>query len=205
MCDAATPAVQCAPGTTLQGVWVHPSQTATCNIRIPPTFICPGPNIPGAIVTDPRLCNAATPAEQCSVGSDLEGIWVHPASTASCNISPADISIAINPQAQCLKCADLAVFASGNYQAAQTTASQMRGETTTTTNIFTVCNDPDPRTAFNNLIPGGAPPLTSSNAIEAAFSSCLTDAVANPETQALQAQSSFTPRKIFNYKYRATI
>ncbi|HEX7207490.1 MAG TPA: hypothetical protein VF233_04865, partial [Nitrososphaeraceae archaeon] len=199
LCNAATPAVQCAPGTPLQGVWVHPSQTATCNILIPPSFTCPGgSNLPGAIVTDPRLCNAATPAVQCPAGSDLVGIWVHPAHIASCNISPADISISTNPDAQCLKCADLAIFAAANYNAASTTAGELRGTPATTpaSNVFTICDDPDPRPAFNARIAGGAPPIGSINAIETAFDSCLDNAAVTPGTQAqttaLQANSLTT-------------
>jgi hypothetical protein len=186
LCFAATPAVQCGPGP-LQGVWVHPSaQATTCNIQLPPTVQCPpGSNLPGGLVTDPRLCFAATPAVQCPApvggvgGTDLAGIWVHPSAIAQCNISPADITLERNPQAQCLKCADLAVFASGNnLNQAQTTANELRGDTTATTNVFTVCANPTQATqvtAFNALV--------SSGTAETAFSNCLTDAAANPGTE----------------------
>ena len=42
------------------------------------TTTCPvGSNLgAGALVTDIDLCNAATPAEQCPAGTDLEGVWV---------------------------------------------------------------------------------------------------------------------------------
>jgi hypothetical protein len=61
LCQAATPAVQCLDGSTLEGVWVHPAnQTTTCNIVIPepiPTFQCdPDDPLSNATVTDPRLC-----------------------------------------------------------------------------------------------------------------------------------------------------
>ncbi|MFB5600672.1 MAG: hypothetical protein ACE5SW_10650 [Nitrososphaeraceae archaeon] len=43
-----------------------------------PLFTCgEGSNLgAGAIVTDEELCDAATPAEQCPEGTDLEGVWV---------------------------------------------------------------------------------------------------------------------------------
>jgi hypothetical protein len=34
LCFAATPAVQCPSGTTLEGVWVHPTALATCDLDI---------------------------------------------------------------------------------------------------------------------------------------------------------------------------
>jgi hypothetical protein len=34
LCFAATPAVQCPSGTTLEGVWVHPNALATCDLDI---------------------------------------------------------------------------------------------------------------------------------------------------------------------------
>jgi hypothetical protein len=124
------------------------------------------------------LCNAATPAVQCAATTDLAGIWVHPSATAQCNISPADITLERNPQAQCLKCADLAIFANTNFNTGQTTANELRGDTTATTNVFTVCANPTQATqvtAFNALV--------STGTVETAFSNCLTDAAANPGTE----------------------
>jgi hypothetical protein len=188
LCFAATPAVQCGLGTTLQGVWVHTDQQGICNIRIPTTVPCPaGGNLPaGTLVTDVRLCFAATPAVQCPSTTDLRGIWVNPSETASCNISPADITIEENPQAQCLKCADLAIHFSGN-NAEQPIADALIGSTTT--NLFTVCQATNPRPGFNLLIPGGCPgaggactPAIDTD-VEAAFDECLDNAAVMPGTE----------------------
>ena len=62
-----------------------------CNLEIPEEielFECdPLSNLgDGALVTDPQLCNAATPAEQCPEDSTLAGVWVHPDELATCNL-----------------------------------------------------------------------------------------------------------------------
>ncbi len=198
LCRAATPAVQCVSGD-LQGVWVHPSQQAAiCSIDIPTLVPCDGVSgnnlPPGAVVTNIELCRAATPAVQCPApipgvpgsGSDLAGVWVDPADIQQCNISPADITLERNPQAQCLKCADLAVHFSGN-NAEEPIANALIG--TTTSNLFTVCQATDPRPGFNTLIPmgcTGACPTTPPPAptpVESAFSRCLTNAGNLPGTE----------------------
>ena len=40
----------------------------------------------GANVTDPALCNAATPAVQCPSGTTLAGVWVNSTGLDTCNI-----------------------------------------------------------------------------------------------------------------------
>jgi hypothetical protein len=40
----------------------------------------------GAVVTDAALCNAATPAEQCPAGTQLENVWVTDATDANCSV-----------------------------------------------------------------------------------------------------------------------
>ena len=111
------------------------------------------------------MCTAAIPALQCAPGSDLAGIWVESTATGigQCNISPADITIERNPQAQCISWGDLAIFASvlgsGNANTNQeNTANLLRGGGTTpdvnpsqTANIFTVCA----RTPTSNKSPSG--------------------------------------------------
>jgi hypothetical protein len=178
LCEAPNNGDRCVIGTDLEGVYVNDRST-DCNIF--PR--CPiGSNLgAGAQVTDIRLCNAATPAIQCAAGTDLAGIWVHPAATASCNISPADISLTTNPQSQCLKCADLAIFGAPSGQQ-DDVALELRGGGTGDNNVFTVCStNPDPRPAFNDLV--------SQSGSETFFSDCLTDAAANAGTQSLQTQS----------------
>ena len=79
---------------------------------------------------------------------------------------------------QCLKYADLAVFASANYPTAQTTAQELRG---TPTNVFTVCQAADRPAAFDARV-------TSATAVTA-FSSCLTNS-AGETLSSLQAQTA---------------
>ena len=43
-------------------------------------------NLPLANVTDPRLCDAATPAVQCPSGSTLAGVWVNQTGLSTCNL-----------------------------------------------------------------------------------------------------------------------
>jgi hypothetical protein len=43
-------------------------------------------NIPLANVTDPRLCDAATPAVQCPSGTTLAGVWVNQTGLSTCNL-----------------------------------------------------------------------------------------------------------------------
>jgi hypothetical protein len=179
-CDDTTPLGQALNLTAGSSVEVVDSQL--CNLDIPDVFVCPpGTNLAGDIVTDTSLCNAAAPAVQCASGTDLAGIWVNPTATASCNISPADILLTTNPQAQCLKCADLAIFGAPSGQQ-DDVALELRGGGTGNNNVFTVCStSPDPRTAFNALV--------SQSGSETFFSDCLTDAAANPGTQQLQTQA----------------
>ena len=178
LCDAATPAVQCPSGSTLAGVWVNSTGTtglATCDIVIPPAvtlITClagptTNPDLEGAQVTDERLCEAPTSPSICPTGTDLAGVFVN-RTTTDCDF---DVSITTNLEAQCLKCGDLAVFAATpNLAAIQTAAGQLRGSTTA--NIFTVCDDADPRTGFNALV--------TSTAVEGAFDTCLDNAGINP-------------------------
>ena len=71
----------------MEGVWVVEATDANCSIDVP-TFTCKADsNLGSAIVTDPQLCDAATPAEQCPPLSDLEGVWVVDATAEVCNIA----------------------------------------------------------------------------------------------------------------------
>jgi hypothetical protein len=102
-----------------------------------------------------------------------------------------DVSITTNLEAQCLKCADLAALVSGgnNIGQVQGAANLLIGNTTggaNRVNIFTVCDDADPRPAFNAL----GEPL----AVETTFDRCLDNAGINPGngtlTTMMQAQPS---------------
>jgi hypothetical protein len=179
LCEAATPAVQCGPDTTLEGVWVTPGDEATCELAIPPAIvfpICPpGSNLAGANVTDLRLCNAATPAEQCPSGTDLAGVFFNstlPGAEAVCNQADGVTQF----ETQCLKCADLAALnaAQGGFNRAQESADQLIGNLTD--NVFTICaadNIPDATAAFNATITGA-----QEDEPEDSFAECLNNAAA---------------------------
>jgi hypothetical protein len=168
----------------MAGVWVNSTGLETCNIVIPPEvqlFTCVAglgvnPDLVGAQVTNLTLCEAPTFPNICPADTELGGVFVNNTDT------DCDVSITTNPEAQCLKCADLAVFDAGvNVAALDTAATELRGSTTN--NIFTVCDDADPRTGFNALV--------TSTAAETAFDTCLDNAAVSPGVSSLvQAQAS---------------
>jgi hypothetical protein len=87
-CEAGNPICSALPAGSCPFEVVD---EAICQLDVPEQvqlFECEaGSNLgDGALVTDPQLCNAATPAEQCAEGTTLEGIWVHPDETATCNL-----------------------------------------------------------------------------------------------------------------------
>ena len=104
----------------------------------------------------------------------MAGVFVN-RTTTDCDF---DVSITTNLEAQCLKCADLAVLrsAGNNLQNdVQPAADRLIGNTTggiNRVNIFTVCDDANPRPAFNVL---GVP-----IAVETTFDRCLDNAGINP-------------------------
>jgi len=199
-CDASDPLGQALGLSPTQTVEVADEQL--CQLEVPAPveiFQCPteattevpflNPALAGANVTDIALCSVATPAVQCEEGSTLQGVWVHPDDTETCDLvipPPPTPPLVTNLQAQCLKCADLAVFAAtpANVNNLATAAAELRGSTTS--NIFTVCDDTNPRTGFNALITNAA--------VETAFDTCLDNAGVNPGNgtstlAALQPQS----------------
>jgi hypothetical protein len=116
-------------------------------------FQCPADsNIPGGNVTDPRLCDAATPAEQCPSGTALEGVWVNPTDLATCDLD-IDIPIVNNTQSQCLKCVDLALLAASPGPIRSLISVLVLNETMPgTSGIFDICGADDPRPAFNATV-----------------------------------------------------
>ena len=173
ICNAASPAVQCPDGSTLQGVWVHPDDIETCNIAIPPPiqiFECPADsNLPGANVTDLRLCDAPNDANICPDETDLGGVYVNNTAT-DCDL---DIPLAEDLEIQCIKCADLAAGSSGGGQQPE---NALIGNTTL--NVFSVCDDPDPRPGFANITLGF--PQGQRVPAQQAFDLCLDNAGVNP-------------------------
>ncbi|MDX1373575.1 MAG: hypothetical protein R3321_13970, partial [Nitrososphaeraceae archaeon] len=168
----------CAEGTDLEGVLVQ--DVEDCNIF----FTCPGqdqqtdipnPNffLAGAKVTDPKLCQAATPAVQCGPETDLEGVWVAPGKTGSCTIDNGD-GIA---DAECLKCADLATFQAQGEAPEERVAEALIGNSTD--NVFTVCESEPVTEAFDELIddiPNNEVNQGNKNDVKASFATCITNA-----------------------------
>ena len=179
-------------------------------------FQCPADsNIPGGNVTDPRLCFAATPAEQCPSGTTLEGVFVN--STfgllAACNLNVCPTGtdlegVLVNNTAtdcdadfpeefvpDCLKCADLSLVNAGGQAQQEAVSIAFIGDTTV--NIFTVCDDTTTaRAEFNAIIDevDASNQINTDQATELKmqFDVCLTNAAAQDSEaiEAAQAQIS---------------
>jgi hypothetical protein len=196
LCEAATPAVQCLDGSTLEGVWVHPAnQTTTCNIAIPPLFECPdepteqvpnlNPDLAGANVTDLRLCEAPTGPNICPEGTDLEGAYVNSTATDCDGVFPPEFV------PDCLKCADLALLNAGGQAQQEAVSIALIGNTTN--NAFTICNDTTTAKAefnatINELINNGINEGQAAT-VNAQFSTCIDNAAASHPTPTLQTQA----------------
>jgi hypothetical protein len=236
LCDAATPAEQCEAGTTLEGVWVHPDELATCNIAIPPpitTFQCaPDDPLSNAVVTDPRLCQfedielfecpeegsnpalvglnvtalplcqAPNNANICGPDTGLPGVFVN--NTATDCVTGG--SPTTNPEAQCIKCADLAVFQALNVVGAGANQNFPQREASsdlfaTPDNVFTLCQAENPIPGFNARV--NITNAAQEALIEAGFATCINNApdpaptlsVSQAPTLSLQ-ENSFTTNVI---------
>ncbi len=94
---------------------------------------------------------------------------------------PGPVNITRNLEAQCLKCADLsgliAVPGTGNQNSP--TPSQVANALigSTTSNVFTVCDDSQPRANFSALLPLGT---TNRDTVIGNFDRCLDNAGVNP-------------------------
>ncbi|MDR4512295.1 MAG: hypothetical protein MRJ93_11400 [Nitrososphaeraceae archaeon] len=172
----------CTGDVDLPGVIVE-NAPEDCNIY----FTCPGPDQPtdianpnfflaGAKVTDPRLCQAATPAVQCGDLTDLAGVWVAPGKTESCDIENGDGGVT-EAEVQCLKCADLSIWAvEGNAQ--DNVANAFIGDDVND-NVFTVCASDEVVTEFNELIDGIPNNQLNANgkaAVKGDFDTCISNA-----------------------------
>jgi hypothetical protein len=199
LCQVATPAVLCQDGTPLNGTWVHPNSTNTCNIRIPPPvplFTCTpsplnNPALVGAQVTDPRLCQAPTTPNICGPGTDLAGVYVN-RTTTDCDLVDIDANITTDTEAQCIKCADLAIwFGDDDAEEREEAAAGMIGANTAARNIFDVCNDVDPRPGFLTLLINGGVSSNDRAEYTTPFDRCLDNAAVNPgnSTSLLQIQA----------------
>ena len=178
----------CPPESALAGHLVKAGSVIAeaCSVDTPLQETCgDATDLPGVLVSDATTdCNLdifATCDDTTNLGMAL-GLapdrTVEVADVQLCDLEIPEVTpVAEDPQAQCLKCADLALnFGSNNQEAG--TATALIG--TTTDNIFTVCQEEEPQAGFNDLIPGGAPPVASENAIEDAFDDCLVNAAGEP-------------------------
>jgi hypothetical protein len=178
LCEAPTSPNICPAGTDLAGVYVE-DQPEDCNIFA----ICPFDSplgvslnltVGGSVeVADAQLCNLSVPeVELCPADTDLPGVFVNNTET-DCNLSNIDANITTDTEAQCLKCADLAALFAGGGTAI---ANALKGSNTT--NIFTVCDDANPRTSFATLISGLSQSIRGQ--MNGFFDSCLDNAGVNP-------------------------
>jgi len=161
-----------------------------CDLSVPGVQICTEGPMTGALVTDLALCEAPNTANICPDTTDLAGVYVN--STAT----DCDISIATNPQAQCIKCADLAalgasdIVPTGNDAELQA-SRELIGANADAANVFSICdNITTATTEFNNVISiTGNNPMGSGtaqeNLIQNAFALCIN----NVQAQGLQAQT----------------
>jgi hypothetical protein len=186
----------CPTGTALAGHLVKAGSVIAeaCSVDTPLQQTCDDDtDLPGVLVEDETTdcdifatCDADDPL---GIALELTGTeTVEVADIQLCALEipeAADVSIATNAEAQCLKCADLSVFAvtvdpsnANNILAAESsTAAELRGVPATTppTNIFTVCNDPDTaKRAFDARV--------TNTGVVNAFNACLDAAAANPGT-----------------------
>jgi len=198
-CDANDPLGQALGLTGTETVEVADPQL--CDLAIPSDLVlevCPGgTNNAGALVTNTTLCEAPNNDNICPLNTDLEGAFVDDPAT-DCDVE-VDVSIATNPQAQCIKCADLSVYQALNTVGAGPGQSFPQREASTDLigtvggeNVFTICEDADtvdPTIAFNATLD-----ITNDAQealIETAFNNCVDRAP--EETQSLSLQEmSFT-------------
>jgi hypothetical protein len=145
-------------------------------------FKCgPETNNAGALVTDLRLCEAPNDDNICPEGTDLEGVYVKDP-TSDCDIDSPDIPTSAD--LQCLKCADLAAISAGGTKQL---ADALIGSTTA--NVFTVCDDTDPRTALADLLIAEEVGTGPANMLNEAFDTCLDNAAAVTSGTSSSAQT----------------
>ena len=77
-------------------------------------------------------------------------------------------------EAQCLKCADLALIQSGGQAQQETLSDALIG--TPTNNIFPVCASDTPQTGFNATIDATSLNVNQTATVKNAFAECLTNA-----------------------------
>jgi hypothetical protein len=225
LCFAATPAVQCEAGTDLEGVWVNPNSTDTCDLVFPPSFQCDEDDpLSNAVVTDLRLCQfedielIECPAEGsnpamvglnvtalplceapnndniCGEDTALAGVFVNDTST------DCDLDAPITAEAQCIKCADLAIVLGLGQDDQRDAAAALIGNSTN--NVFTICDDEDPTDQFNATMEE----VNVSPNVNEGFAECLDNAPTTPAGLQAQALTSLQENSLTtNVKPQAEI
>ena len=201
----------CPPGSALEGHLVKAGSVIAeaCSVDTPLQQTCGDQtDLPGVLVeTAPDDCNINF--DRCASSTNLgvalglqENQFVEVADERLCELEIPEIPpVTTNPEAQCIKCGDLALnFGANNQEAA--TATALIG--TTTNNIFTVCQEEEPQSGFNDLIPAGAP-RDAENDIEEAFGDCLESAAGEPPGTIASTASSQENSLTTNIKSEAEI
>ena len=131
------------------------------------------------------MCQAPNDANICPNDTDLAGVY------ANNTITDCDLTISANPQAQCIKCADLAPILGTGQSTQRDAANALIGNSTN--NVFTICDDEDPTAQFNatmNQVLGNQAPTVNSG-----FARCLDnapDSMAAAHITSLQESSMTT-------------
>jgi hypothetical protein len=120
------------------------------------------------------LCEAPTSPSICPANTDLAGVFVN-RTTTDCDF---DVSITTNLESQCLKCADLSGLAGTTGQTPSQVANALIGNATS--NVFTVCDDANPRANFTAQLNPGVTSATQRTVVIGNFDRCLDNAGINP-------------------------
>ena len=121
-------------------------------------------------------CGAGTPLGQ-ALGLMRDEI-VEVADVKLCKLTiPANP--ATNLQAQCIKCGDLAIAAAAGMEQRLETSAAIRIGGPFASNIFSVCNTADPKTAFSALV-NAEPALENADLLTIFFDQCRDSAATDP-------------------------
>ena len=152
LCEAPNDANVCPALTDLEGVYANNTDTdcnifATCAFNSPLGISLNLTASQSVEVADAQLCELSVPeVELCPDDTDLEGVFVNDTDT------DCELSISANPEAQCLKCADLAALQASQLkspppptpigQNAQLQASvDLIGDNAADASVFSICDN----------------------------------------------------------------
>ena len=196
----------CPPGSALEGHLVKAGSVIAeaCSVDTPLQQTCGDQtDLPGVLVrTAPDDCNINF--DRCAFDTNLgealgleETEFVEVADEQLCALEIPEVTtppVATNPQAQCIKCADLAVFAGLNdinppgTEPESFPQQEASADLRAAAGVFTICQETgtDRQDAFDTQV--DITNTAQETLIESAFDSCLDDAPQPPTV--LQTQSS---------------